>query len=116
MMPPPFPSCQRLEGKRAFVTAAAQGIGRAIAQRFASEGAGVTAVDLEASKLGVLSSDRIQAIGVDVTDAEALARILRGTHFDVVVNCVGWVHHGTILECEPAEWRRTFQLNSLSFA
>ena len=103
--------CRRLEGKRAFVTAAAQGIGRAIALRFATEGAHVTAVDIDANKLSTLSDEGIETAGVDVTDSEALAQVLRNGHYDVVVNCVGWVHHGTILECEPAEWRRTFQLN-----
>ena len=103
--------CRRLEGKRAFVTAAAQGIGRAIALRFATEGAHVTAVDIDANKLSTLSDEGIETAGVDVTDSEALAQVLRNGHYDAVVNCVGWVHHGTILECEPAEWRRTFQLN-----
>jgi len=103
--------CRRLEGKRAFVTAAAQGIGRAIALRFATEGAHVTAVDIDANKLSTLSDEGIETAGVDVTDSEALAQVLRNGHYDAVVNCVGWVHHGTILQCEPAEWRRTFQLN-----
>jgi len=103
--------CRRLEGKRAFVTAAAQGIGRAIALRFATEGAHVTAVDIDANKLSTLSDQGIETAGVDVTDSEAIEQVLRNGHYEVVANCVGWVHHGTILECEPAEWRRTFQLN-----
>jgi 2-keto-3-deoxy-L-fuconate dehydrogenase len=104
-----FPACRRLEGKRAFVTAAAQGIGRAIALRLAAEGAHVTAVDVDAKKLSDLSHDRIETVCADVTDSTALARLL--DNVNVVVNCVGWVHHGTILECPPADWRRTFQLN-----
>jgi len=71
----------------------------------------VTAVDIDANKLSTLSDEGIETAGVDVTDSEALAQVLRNGHYDAVVNCVGWVHHGTILQCEPAEWRRTFQLN-----
>ena len=58
-----------------------------------------------------LSGQGIETVSADVTDSTALARILGSGAFDAVVNCVGWVHHGTILECEPGDWRRTFQLN-----
>lgn len=109
--PSNLPACRRLDGKRAFVTAAAQGIGRAIALRFAAEGAQVMAVDIDEAQLGTLSAAGIDTARVDVTDSAALARVLGGARVDVVANCVGWVHHGTILECSPADWRRAFQLN-----
>lgn len=103
--------CRRLDGKRALVTAAAAGIGRAIALRFAAEGAQVTAIDRDAGRLETLASDEIGTVCVDVTDSAVLASLLRGRPFDVVANCVGWVHHGTILDCPPAQWRHTFALN-----
>ena len=108
---PPQSSARRLEGKRAFVTAAAQGIGRAVALRFSKEGAHVVALDRDADKLRSLSSHGIETVCADVTESSVLARLLGGERLDAIVNCVGWVHQGTILECEPADWRRTFQLN-----
>src|SRR4029453_184684 len=99
LTPPQYAACRRLEGKRAFVTAAAQGIGRAIALRFAAEGARVIALDRDADKLRHLSIDGIETVCADVTDPAAIARLLVGERMDAVANCVGWVHHGTILEC-----------------
>jgi 2-keto-3-deoxy-L-fuconate dehydrogenase len=104
----------RLEGKTAFVTAAAQGIGRETALAFAREGARVLATDINAEALEALgrSSERIETLRLDVTDAGAIAAVFRERpHFDVVFNCAGIVHQGTILDCGEADWRRSFDIN-----
>ena len=103
----------RLAGKTAMVTAAAQGIGRASALAFAAEGASVTASDINDAKLEQLRKDSGGAILVrhlDVTDkaavAEAAARV---GGVDILLNCAGFVHHGTILDCGDDDW--TFSMN-----
>ena len=102
----------RLEGRHAIVTAAAQGIGRAIALRFAAEGARVTALDLDAAGLAGIAGERIATRVVDVTDLPAFQRVVDdAADTRILVNCVGWVHQGTILECSPEEWQRAFRLN-----
>jgi 2-keto-3-deoxy-L-fuconate dehydrogenase len=103
---------RRLAGKTAVVTAAAQGIGRAIAERFAAEGATVHACDLAAEHLAGLSGPGIVTHVFDATDPEALARALEavGT-VDVLVNGVGWVFHGTVLDTAPEDWAKSFRLN-----
>lgn len=104
----------RLEGKTAFVTAAGQGIGQATALAFAREGARVLATDVNAGALEALGgmSDRIETRRLDVTDANAIAEIFRAQpHFDVVFNCAGYVHQGTILDCGEPDWRRSFEIN-----
>lgn len=102
----------RLTGKRAIVTAAAQGIGRAIAMRFAEEGASVFAIDLNASKLADLKHKRIETFCADVAQQQNLASIFEQVRtVDVLANCVGWVPQGTLLDCTPEDWRRAFQLN-----
>lgn len=104
----------RLENLRCLVTAAGQGIGRETALRFAAEGASVLAVDISAEKLSELAaaSAGIETQVLDVRDAQAVARLgeVRPA-FDVVFNCVGYVHHGTILDCDETEWRRSCELN-----
>jgi 2-keto-3-deoxy-L-fuconate dehydrogenase len=104
----------RLEGKRCLVTAAGQGIGRATAERFAREGALVLATDIDVSALAML--EVMEAAPLDVTDADAIERLVGGATrpFDVVFNCAGWVHQGTILECEEADWRASFEINVTS--
>ena len=103
----------RLKGKRALVTAAAQGIGRATAIAFAAEGAQVTATDVNEAKLAEL--DGVPGIGVrvlDVTDPSAVhstAEKLGG--IDVLFNCAGFVHHGSVLECAEFDWDFSFDLN-----
>lgn len=105
-------SNRRLQGKIAFVTAAAQGIGRAITERFAAEGASVVAVDLNAEKLRAVTLPGGRTQSVDITDTKRLSESMASAgHIDVLVNCVGWVHAGTILDCSPDDWRRSFQLN-----
>jgi len=106
-----LPGPRRLDGQRAIVTAAGQGIGRAIAQRFAREGARVLAVDLDASRLTGLVDEGIETAEADASDAAALEPMIRDWQPGVLANCVGWVHQGTILECSPEDWRRAFALN-----
>lgn len=100
----------RLAGKVALVTAAAQGIGRASAELFAAEGADVLATDRDEAKLSGLMGCRTRRL--DVTDGDAVARLAEEVGgLDVLFNCAGYVHHGTILECEEADWDRSFELN-----
>jgi 2-keto-3-deoxy-L-fuconate dehydrogenase len=103
---------RRLAGKTAVVTAAAQGIGRAIAERFVAEGATVHACDLAGEHLAGLAGPGIVTHVFDATDPEALARALEavGT-VDVLVNGVGWVFHGTVLDTAPEDWAKSFRLN-----
>lgn len=100
----------RLSGKRCVITAAAQGIGRASAELFAAEGAEVVATDIDEAKLAGLAGCRTERL--DVTDAaaiEAFAR--RHGAIDVLFNCAGYVHHGTILETTEQDWDFSFDLN-----
>ena len=103
----------RLAGKRALVTAAAQGIGEAIARSFAGAGAEVLATDVNAEKLSRL--EPVEGIGtrlVDVLDGAAVkACVDAAGPFDVLASCAGFVHHGTILDCDEAAWDFSFDLN-----
>ena len=106
----------RLAGKVAFVTAAGQGIGRAAAVAFAREGAKVWATDLNAKTVTELEKDGIRTCALDVTDEAAIAKVAKevGAQFggvDVLFNCAGFVHHGTILDCAPKDWDFSFNLN-----
>jgi 2-keto-3-deoxy-L-fuconate dehydrogenase len=102
----------RLAGKVAFVTAAAQGMGRGAALAFAREGAQVWASDLNPQALSSLQQDRIQTRVLDVTDEAAIAKAAREAgDIDVLFNCAGIVHHGTILEAEPKDWDLAFAVN-----
>ena len=104
----------RLEGKRALVTAAGQGIGRATALAFAAEGARVTATDINASTLGELRSARasIDTRLLDVTDPAAIDATARAVGpIDILFNCAGFVHHGSILDCTPEAWSFSIDLN-----
>jgi 2-keto-3-deoxy-L-fuconate dehydrogenase len=105
---------RRLEGKRCFITAAAQGIGRATALAFARAGAWVVASDIDARGLEALKADdpSLRTEVVDVTDERALLRGIEATGpLDVLFNCAGWVHQGSILDCSVEDWRRSFQIN-----
>jgi 2-keto-3-deoxy-L-fuconate dehydrogenase len=104
----------RLKGKVAFVTAAGQGIGRAIAEAFAAEGAKVVATDLDADKLKGLRGAVRKQLDVRSTEAvEAMARNLSREvgPVEVLVNCAGYVHHGSVLDCSEADWDFSFDLN-----
>ena len=99
----------RLAGKRAFVTAAGQGIGRAIATAYLHEGAQVTATDIRPALLDGL--DGAERFGLDVTDRAALTAAIGAAAPDILVNCAGFVHAGTILEATDADFDFAFGLN-----
>jgi 2-keto-3-deoxy-L-fuconate dehydrogenase len=103
----------RLSGKVAFVTAAAQGIGRATALAFAREGAKVWATDVNEAKLAELTGKPgIEVRKLDVlndAEIEALAKEIGAPN--VIFNCAGFVHNGTILQCSDKDWDFSFNLN-----
>lgn len=97
-----------LTGKTAVVTAAGQGIGRAIADRFLALGARVFASDLDASLLDGFAGERAR---LDATDHRAVTEYISGLpRFDILVHAVGYVHQGTIEECPPDAWRRSMSI------
>ncbi|MBT3700697.1 MAG: SDR family oxidoreductase [Alphaproteobacteria bacterium] len=107
----------RVTGKTAFVTAAAQGIGRAIAEKLASEGAVVTATDLNGDLVAELNGQQgiASTSALDVTDGDAVrAMAAKVGPVDILVNCAGYVHHGTILDCDEKDWDFSFGLNARS--
>ena len=104
----------RLKGKVALVTAAGQGIGRAISEAFIAEGAVVIATDLDESKLKGLKVKQRLSLNVHApkqidTLAKAVAKEFGG--LDVLINVAGYVHHGTVLECSDEDWDFSFDLN-----
>lgn len=102
-----------LTGKTALVTAAANGIGRASAEALAALGAKVIATDIDADGLATLGTDRITTHRLDVLDASAVGSLVADVPtVDILVNCAGWVHDGTILDCDDAVWDRSFDLNA----
>ncbi|MBB6094858.1 2-keto-3-deoxy-L-fuconate dehydrogenase [Povalibacter uvarum] len=106
----------RLAGKRALVTAAGQGIGRAVAQAFAREGAQVLATDINADSLTDLAGDRLSTRVLDVTDPRALQAVAGdhaepGSAFNVLFNCAGIVHAGTLLDCTNEQLDAAWRLN-----
>ena len=106
---------QSLKGKTALVTAAANGIGRASAEALAQRGAHVIATDIDGDGVASLAdtSDMITAHRLDVLDADAVASLISDVPTPgILVNCAGWVHDGTILDCDDAVWDRSFDLNA----
>ena len=103
----------RLAGKTILLTAAAQGIGRASALAFAGEGARVTATDINEAKLAELAGvDGIETRPLDVTDPAAIEAAAREVGApDVLFNCAGFVHHGSVLNTGEDEWRFNMTLN-----
>jgi 2-keto-3-deoxy-L-fuconate dehydrogenase len=103
----------RLQGKRAFVTAAAAGIGRACAIAFAREGATVIASDINQTAFPELKAAGVaEAVRLDVRDRAAVeAEAKRAGRIHVLLNAAGFVHHGTVLECSDADWDYSFDLN-----
>jgi 2-keto-3-deoxy-L-fuconate dehydrogenase len=103
----------RLKGKVAVCTAAGQGIGRAVAEAFLREGARVYASDLDAGKLdGLDAAGDVRTAGLDVTDGAAVSRYLADIETpQILFNCAGFVHHGTILDCGDRDWDFSFDLN-----
>lgn len=100
----------RLQGKTALVTAAGQGIGRAIAETFVREGARVIATDLDTGKLAGLEGAQTRSLDVLSTDAvTALAKEIGP--INVLVNAAGYVHQGTIFETSEKDWDFSFDLN-----
>ncbi|XP_073511497.1 dehydrogenase/reductase SDR family member 6-like [Phyllobates terribilis] len=103
----------RLDGKVIVLSAAAQGIGQAAAIAFAKEGAKVIATDVNEEKLKTLESyTGIQTRVLDVTKKEKIEKLcLEIDRIDVLFNVAGFVHHGSILDCEEADWDFTMNLN-----
>lgn len=103
----------RLAGKLALVTAAAQGIGRASALAMAAEGARVIATDVNAEALKALKgSPNIETQVLDVLDDAAVARVIGDLPaLDVLFNCAGYVHQGTLFDCSDRDWDFSFNLN-----
>lgn len=100
----------RLSGKRAFVTAAAQGIGRATVEAFAREGAIVVATDKNEAGLDGLP-DGVTSFGLDVLDPKAVTAAITEAAPDILFNCAGFVHNGTILDATDDEFDFAFALN-----
>jgi 2-keto-3-deoxy-L-fuconate dehydrogenase len=104
-----------LSGKTAFVTAAGQGIGRATALAFAAAGARVIATDVNEALVHQIASDRIHTAKLDVLHAADIAQAaLDAGAVDILFNCAGFVHQGTLLDATDDEWDFAFELNARS--
>ncbi len=107
----------RLAGKLAFVTGAGQGIGRAVALAFAAEGAQVVAASRTLSKMQDLPEleAAITPVELDVTDGPAVAAAIAAAGpLDILFNCAGWVHNGSLLDCAEDDWARSLEQNVTS--
>jgi len=106
---------QTLAGKTALVTAAANGIGRASAEAMAARGAQVIATDIDGAAVEALAQATPNITGhqLDVMDGAAVEALVASVSpVQVLLNCAGWVHDGTILDCDEAVWDRAFDLNA----
>jgi 2-keto-3-deoxy-L-fuconate dehydrogenase len=104
----------RLAGKHCLITGAGAGIGRESALAFAREGAVVLATDIDTATLATLVEENgsIKAHVLDVTDSTAVDRLVTASlPFDVLFNCAGYVHAGTLLDTDLSSWRRSFAIN-----
>jgi NAD(P)-dependent dehydrogenase (short-subunit alcohol dehydrogenase family) len=103
----------RLKGKRALVTAAGQGMGRAGALAFVREGAKVIATDVDANLLRQYAgNDAVSTARLDVTDEQAIAKFVESSGaVDILFNCAGWVHQGSLLDCRVEDWDKSFAVN-----
>jgi len=108
----------RLKGKKTLITAAGQGIGRSTVLAFAREGAQVLATDIDPESLASLKKEfpeiatNIETCVLDVNNLEAIQQLAKETgSIDVLFNCAGFVHHGTVLDCEESDWDISFDLN-----
>jgi len=104
----------RLQDKKTLVTAAGNGIGRSTAIAFVREGARVLATDIDSESLAALKEKypMIETRLLDVTSLEEIREIAEETgSIDVLFNCAGYVHHGTLLDCEESDWEFSFDLN-----
>ncbi len=100
---------ERLAGKVAVLTAAAAGIGRATAKAFREEGARVVATDIDPDGLSGLDADRRR---LDVRSGEAIVALARDVGpIDILFNCAGFVHHGSVLDCSDEDWDLSFDIN-----
>ena len=107
-------SGHRLKNKRILVTAAGQGIGRAAALAMAAEGAKVFATDINPEGLAQLKSEatgRLEAFELDVRSEASVAAGVQVAQPDVLFNCAGFVHNGTVLEASDEDWEFAFDLN-----
>jgi 2-keto-3-deoxy-L-fuconate dehydrogenase len=102
----------RLAGKTAFITAAAQGMGNAAALAFAREGAKVWATDVSDKVKALEGKEGIRTRQLDVTDEAAIANIAKEVgDIDVLFNCAGIVHNGSILDASVKDWDQAFSVN-----
>lgn len=102
----------RLQGKTAFCTASGAGIGLATARAFAAEGAKVIATDLSHTAVEALKAEGIEAYRLDVTDGAAISAIAQQVGaVDILFNCAGYVHAGTILDCDEDAFDFSVELN-----
>jgi NAD(P)-dependent dehydrogenase (short-subunit alcohol dehydrogenase family) len=106
----------RLKGKKALITAAGQGMGRAAALAFVREGATVVATDVNEKLLEQYKGNAaVTARKLDVLDDKAVADFVKGVGaVDILFNCAGWVHQGSLLDCSIEDWDRSFSLNTRS--
>ncbi|HTV86881.1 MAG TPA: SDR family oxidoreductase [Dyella sp.] len=104
----------RLSGKHALITAAGAGIGRATALAFAQAGATVLATDIDTAALASLAAEHasIATRKLDVTQPDDIQALVQASGpFDVLFNCAGFVHAGTIVDTDQASWQRSFTIN-----
>ena len=107
---------ERLSGKRALVTAAGQGIGRATALAMAAEGAHVFATDINTKTLDKLANEAmdegtLEIFELDVLSKNSIGEGIAQSKPDILFNCAGFVHNGTILEATAQEWDNAWELN-----